>query len=298
MKVAVQKLTFSQIVTHVIFIMLCLICIVPLLLVLSISLTNERSLLLDGYRFIPNIWSIKAYKYVFSGASSVINAYSVTIFVTFVGTVLHLLITSMLSYALSRREVTLRNIISLFVYIPVLFNGGLVPTYILLTRTLKLKNTIWVLIIVYLVSAIHVLIMKNFFKSIPDSLIESARIDGSGEFRTFFQIVIPLSIPSIATIGLFVSIAYWNDWITCSLYIERQNLYTLQFLLQSLMNNIGYLQANVQQASRSAEKLLAELPSEGARMATCVLSIGPIILLYPFLQKYVVRGLIIGAVKG
>jgi len=192
MKVAVQKLTFSQIVTHVIFIMLCLICILPLLLVLSISLTNERSLLLDGYRFIPNIWSIKAYKYVFSGASSVINAYSVTIFVTFVGTVLHLLITSMLSYALSRREVTLRNIISLFVYIPVLFNGGLVPTYILLTRTLKLKNTIWVLIIVYLVSAIHVLIMKNFFKSIPDSLIESARIDGSGEFRTFFQIVIPL----------------------------------------------------------------------------------------------------------
>jgi len=253
--------------------------------------------MIDGYHLIPRVWSLNAYRYVFSGASSVINAYMVTIFVTVAGTLLHLLITSMLSYALSRREVTFRNTISLFVYIPVLFNGGLVPTYILLSRTLNLKNTIWVLIAVNLVSAIHVLIMKNFFKSIPDSLIESARIDGSGEIRTFFQIVVPLSIPSLATIGLFVSIAYWNDWITCSLYIERPKLYTLQFLLQSLMNNIGYLQANIH-ASRSIEQILEELPSEGARMATCVLSIGPIIFLYPFLQKYVVKGLIIGAVKG
>jgi len=253
--------------------------------------------MIDGYHFIPREWSINAYRYVFSGAASVINAYMVTIFVTFAGTFLHLLIISMLSYALSRKEVTACNKISLFVYIPVLFNGGLVPTYILLSRILQLKNTIWVLITVNLVSAIHVLIMKNFFTSIPDSLIESARIDGSGEFRTFFQIVIPLSTPSLATIGLFVAVAYWNDWMTCSLYIEKPKLYTLQFLLQSLMNNIGYLQANAQ-ASRSIEQTLGKLPNEGARMATCVLSIGPIILLYPFLQKYFVRGLTIGAVKG
>ena len=165
-----------------------------------------------------------------------------------------------------------------------------------MTRYLHLKNTIWVLILVQLVSAVNVLIMKNFFRTIPKSLIESARIDGSGEFRTFFSIVLPLSTPSLASIGLFVAIAYWNDWMTCSLYIETPKLHTLQYLLQSLMNNIGYLQANAG-ASQSMEQAVLALPSEGARMATCVLAIGPIIFLYPFLQKYFAKGLTIGAVK-
>ena len=202
----------------------------------------------------------------------------------------------MLAYALTREEVIARNKISFLVYIPVLFNGGLVPYYMLMTRYLHLKNTIWVLILVQLVSAVNVLIMKNFFRTIPKSLIESARIDGSGEFRTFFSIVLPLSTPSLASIGLFVAIAYWNDWMTCSLYIETPKLHTLQYLLQSLMNNIGYLQANAG-ASQSMEQAVLALPSEGARMATCVLAIGPIIFLYPFLQKYFAKGLTIGAVK-
>lgn len=203
---------------------------------------------------------------------------------------------SMLAYALTREEVTARNKISLLVYIPVLFNGGLVPYYMLMTRYLHLKNTIWVLILVQLVSAVNVLIMKNFFRTIPKSLIEAARIDGCGEFRTFFSIVLPLSTPSLASIGLFVAIAYWNDWMTCSLYIETPKLHTLQYLLQSLMNNIGYLQANAG-ASQSMSQAVMTLPNEGARMATCVLAIGPIIFLYPFLQKYFAKGLTIGAVK-
>lgn len=291
-----NKSVFPRVALHTVFILLTLACVLPILLVLGISFTDEQSLMMEGYHFIPKVFSLEAYKYVFSGASSVVQAYGVTIFVTVVGTFLHLLCMSMLAYSLTREEVTARNAISLFVYIPVLFNGGLVPTYMLMSRVLHVKNTIWVLILIMLVSATNVLIMKNFFRTIPNSLIESARIDGSGEIRTFFQIVLPLSKPSLASIGLFVAIAYWNDWMTCSLYIETPKLYTLQYLLQSLMNNIGYLQANAN-ASQSMEAAILALPNEGARMATCILAIGPIILLYPLLQKYFAAGMTIGAVK-
>jgi len=291
-----RNFRLSKVMIHLIFIVSALACILPLLLVVSISFTSEKSLMIDGYNLWPKDFDLSAYRYVFSGAGSIARAYAVTIFVTVVGTLLHLLVTSMLSYSLTRPEVKLRNALTLFVYIPVLFNGGLVPSYILITRYLHLKNTIWVLIVVYLVSAMNVLIMKNFFKSIPNSLFESARIDGSGEIRTFFSIALPLSKPSLATIGLFTAIAYWNDWMTAALYIENPKLHTLQYLLQSLMNNIGYLQANAA-ASKSMEAAIGMLPSEGARMATCVLAIGPIILLYPFLQKYFEKGLTIGAVK-
>jgi len=296
MNKSIGKRAVTKIVLHIVFILLSLMCIIPLLLVVSISVSDEMSLMLEGYHLIPRQINLDSYRYVFSGAGSVLNAYGVTIFVTVVGTVLHLLVTSMLAYSLTREEVVHRKAISLFVFIPVLFNGGLVPMYMLMTKYLRLKNTIWVLILVMLVSATNVLIMKNFFRGIPHSLIESARIDGCGEIKTFFRIVLPLSKPSLASIGLFVAIAYWNDWMTSSLYIETPRLQTLQYLLQSLMNNIGYLQSN-SKASRSIEMAMGSLPSEGARMATCVLAIGPIILLYPLLQKYFESGLTIGAVK-
>ncbi|MEF9878354.1 MAG: carbohydrate ABC transporter permease [Clostridia bacterium] len=299
MQAQAQKPLFSpsRMVTHLVFILLSLICVVPLLLVVSISFTDEQSLMRDGYRLIPQVFSTASYQYVFSGAGSVFNAYGVTIFVTVVGTGLHLLITSMLAYGLTRPEVTARNRVALFVYLPVLFNGGLVSQYILLSRYLNLKNTFAVLIVVGLVSPVNVLIMKNYFRTIPNSLIESARIDGSGEIHTFFRIVFPLSTPSLATIGLFVAIYYWNDWMTCSLYIEKSNMRTLQYLLQSLMNNIAYLQANAANASQSMQEAMLNVPNEGARMATCVLAVGPIILLYPLLQKYFEKGLTVGAVK-
>ena len=239
---------------------------------------------------------MEAYKYVLTGATSVLRAYGVTIFVTVVGTFIHLLTMTMLAYGLTREEVTARNKISFFVYLPVVFNGGMIPSYILMTRVLHLKDTIWVLILPMAASAVNVFILKNFLKSIPISLIESARIDGSSEYRTFFKIVLPLSKPALASIGLFVAIAYWNDWVSCSLYIENPKLQTLQYLLQSLMNNIQYLQTNAG-ASQSMQGALMNLPSEGARMATCVLAIGPIIFLYPLLQKYFEKGLTIGAVK-
>ena len=287
----------TKIIIHAVFIIFSLLCLIPLLIVVSISLTNEKSLLVEGYRLIPKQFSLTAYEYVLGGANSVLKAYGVTIFVTAAGTFLHLFVSSMLAYGLTRPEVKQRNKLSLYVYIPVLFNGGLIPYYITITQTLHLKNTIWVLIATNVVSAVNILIMKNFFNTIPGSLIESARIDGASEYRTFFKIVLPLSTPSLATIGLFVAIAYWNDWMTCSLYIENQDLITLQYLLQSLMSNLDFLQSNPN-ASESIIRALGMLPNESARMATCVLSIGPIILLYPVLQKYFEKGLTIGAVKG
>lgn len=287
----------SRAIIHLIFILLSLMCIVPLLIILSISLTSENILMTEGYSMLPKGFTLDAYRYALSGASSVLQAYGVTVFVTVAGTFLHLLTTAMLAYALTRKEVTARNMISLFVFFPVLFSGGLVPYYILLVRTLHLKNTVWALIAAGVVSPMNVIIMKNFFKSIPESLIESARIDGSSEYRTLFQIVMPLSKPSLATIGLLTAIGYRNNWMQCSLFVETPKLYTLQYLLQSLMNNIKYLQANASNI-RGMESALMNLPSESARMATCILSIGPIVLLYPLIQKYFEKGLTIGAVKG
>lgn len=290
------KRTVSQGVLHVIFMLLALMCIVPLVIILSISLTSEQVLLTEGYSLLPKETTLYAYRYTLSGASSVVRAYGVTIFVTVAGTTIHLLTTSMLAYALTRKEVTARNKISLFVFFPVLFSGGLVPYYVLLVKVLSIKNTIWALIAAGVVSPMNVIIMKNFFRTIPESLIESARIDGSSEYRTLFQIVMPLSKPSLATVGLFTAIGYWNNWMQCSLFIETPKLYTLQYLLQSLMNNIKYLQANAGNI-KGMENALLKLPSEGARMATCILSIGPIILLYPLIQKYFEKGLTLGAVK-
>lgn len=292
-----KKGSASRFLIHAVFILLAAACILPLVIVLSISFTGENTLITYGYSLLPKDFSTDAYTYVFSGASSVMRAYIVTIIVTAAGTFLHLLTTAMLAYALTRKEVTARSAISFIVFFPVLFSGGLVPSYMLITKYLHLKNTIWALITGGVVSPMNVIIMKNFFKTIPESLIESARIDGSSEFRTLFQIVMPLAKPSLATIGLLTAIGYWNNWMQCSLYIETPKLYTLQYLLQSLMNNIKYLQANAGNI-RGMEQVLANLPSEGTRMATCILSIGPIILLYPLIQKYFEKGLTLGAVKG
>lgn len=268
------------------------LCLIPLLIVLSVSLTDEQAIFQSGYHLIPEKFSLNAYAYIFSGGSPLIRAYGVTAIVTVAGTLLHLVISSMFAYTLSRNEVKYKNIVSFLVVFCLLFNGGLVPWYILLSKYLHLKDTIFVLIVPYLVSSVNVLIMRNFFRTIPESIIESARIDGSGEFNTFVKLVIPLSTPVLATIGLFVAVFYWNDWFTASLFIENSKLYTLQFLLQSIMNNIAFLQSNALTARAAAMQ-----PDETARMATCILAVGPIVIVYPFLQRFFVKGLTLGAVK-
>lgn len=291
-----KKFKISGAVPHVIFIILSLMCIVPLLLVLSISFTNEHVLVTEGYHALPKEFTLDAYRYVLTGASSVIQAYGVTIFYTAVTTILHLLVTIMLAFPLTRPEVSFKRGLMFFIFFPMLFSGGLVPTYILIVRVLHIKNTIWVYILPGLVSTMNVIIMRNFVKALPEGLVEAARIDGANPFRVLFQIIMPLSKPSLATIGLFTAVSNWNNWMTSSLYIDDPKLYSLQYLLQSLMNNIKYLQANMSNV-KGLEQAAANLPSEGARMATCILSIGPIILLYPLIQKYFEKGLTIGAVK-
>jgi putative aldouronate transport system permease protein len=289
----IKRLTFPNFMLNAIFMVYCAICLIPLLIVLSVSLSDEQMIFQSGYHVIPLKFSLNAYAYILNGNSPILRAYLVTIIVTFVGTLLHLIISSLFAYSLSRKEVKYRSLISFLVVFCLLFSGGLVPSYILLSKYLHLKDTIFVLFVPYLVSSVNVLIMRNFFTyTIPESIIESARIDGSGEFHTFMKLVIPLSTPVLATIGLFTAVFLWNDWFTAALYIENGKLYTLQFLLQSIMNNIAFLQGNA-----LTQKAAAVQPDETARMATCVLSVGPIILAYPYLQKYFVKGLTLGAVK-
>lgn len=289
---ASRRLTVSGIVINLLFIAASILCIVPMLLVLSVSLSDEQSVLLHGYRLIPEAFSLKAYEYIFTGSSPLPQAYLVTVAITLAGTFLHLLLSGMLAYTLARRELAATKVVSMMLIICLLFNGGLVPTYILLQRYLHLKDTIFVLFVPYLLSSVNVMILRNFFSTIPDSIVESARIDGSGEFNTFIRMVVPLSTPALATIGLFTAVFLWNDWFTSALYIYNPKLYTLQFLLQAIMANLKFLQGNV-----LLEKSLAALPNETARMATCILAVGPIILAYPYLQRYFVKGLTLGAVK-
>lgn len=291
-----KKITLPQIIINIIFILVSLFCIMPLILVLSVSFSSEHAIITNGYSFLPQEFTLNAYKYILTGSKTLIKAYMVTIFVTAIGTVCHVFITAMFSYTLSRQELKYRKVISFLVFFTLLFSGGLVPTYILISRYLHLQNHIGVFILPYLTNAIHVLIMRNFFRAIPNSIIESARIDGSGEFRTFLKIVLPISLPSLATIGLFIAVFLWNDWFTPLLYIENPNLYNLQFLLRSIMTNISYLIGNIEKF-RGQEEIFTNLPNDTAMMATCIMAIGPIIILYPFLQKYFIKGLTLGSVK-
>lgn len=287
---------WANVLMKLLIICFCAFCLIPVLMILSVSFSDEQDIVKYGYQLIPRAPTLNAYQFILRDTSVFVDAYIVTISVTIAGTLCCLLLTSMLAYALSRKEVRYRNQLSFYVYFTLLFGGGLVPYYILITRTLHLNNTPYVLVVTMLVSPVHVLIMKNFFKALPDEIVESARIDGSGEFRTFLQIIVPLSTPSLATIGLFAALAYWNDWFTCAMYIDNPKLYMLQYLLQSLMNTITVLMQNIN-ASRQMDIALQSLPNETARMAMCMLSIGPIILLYPFLQRFFVKGLTLGAVK-
>lgn len=275
---------------------LSLSCIAPLLLVFSVSMTPEAEIAKNGYHFIPEKFSTEAYTFIFRNSRSLLNSYVVTITVTAIGTLLGLAITSMAAYAMSRKDVKYRNVIAMYMFICMLFNGGLVASYLLVTRYLHLKNTLWALILPAMVSPWYILLMRNFFSTgVPTEIIESAKVDGIGEFGAFVRIVVPISKPTFATIGLFLILGYWNDWWLSLLYIDVRNLYSLQYTLQSILLNIQAIMSNVDAQRTGAA---ANLPSESARMALCMLSIGPIILAYPLLQKYLVKGMTVGAVKG
>lgn len=271
-----------------------LICLFPFVLMIVSSFMNEKEIIAEGFKIFPKELSTSAYEFLFRNPKKLMNAYSVTIFITVVGTVLGLLVMSMAGYVLSRSDFKYRNAISFFIYFTTLFSGGLVPTYILMVNYLGLKDNVLAMILPGMVSAWSIFLMRNFMKAIPDSLYESAAIDGAGDFRIYWQIFMPLATPSLATIGLFLALGYWNEWYNAMLYIQSQAKFPLQFFLQKIVTKAD-VQLLIQQG---VVVNTSDLPSESIKMATAVMAIGPIILLYPFVQKYFVSGLTIGAVKG
>ena len=286
----------AQIIINLIMIAFCLMCIIPLISIISISLSNENSLIRDGYSLIPKMFDLTAYRYVLSDPKMILHSYGVSILVCTIGTILSVFVISGIAYPLSRQDFRYRAPLSFFTFFTLLFNGGLVATYILITKYLHLKNTIWVLILPYVANAWLILILRTFMQKIPNEIIESCQLDGAGEFRIFFQMVLPLSKPGIATVALFSLLQYWNDWWLSLLYIEKESLVPLQYMLYRMINNINYLQSSL--STMPADLRNMNLPSESARMAMAVLAVVPMLMVFPFFQKYFVKGLTVGSVKG
>lgn len=289
----------ANLIFNIVLGLFALSCLLPFFFVVMISLTSEASLTELGYRFWPKEFSLAAYEYIFAGSmsSKILRSFGVTIFITVLGTFVNATMTSLYAYAISRSNFPFRRFFTLFALITMLFTPGMVATYIIVTNFLFLKDTIWALILPLALGPFNILVMRTFFlKTVPDSIIEAARIDGATEMKIFLQIVLPLAVPGIATISLFAALGYWNDWFNALLYIQNDNLVPIQYLLMKIQNNLDFLAKNAGMGAQ-IQGGLAALPSESARMAIVVVSTLPIVLTYPFFQRYFVGGLTIGGVK-
>lgn len=292
-----KKLEFSNLFLNLFFIVLSVVVILPFLLVVSVSLTNEKALAQDGYRFFPKTFSLDAYRYLLDAPEMLVRAYGVTVIITVAGALLGLLLTAMTAYVISRPDYRYNRITTFYVFFTMLFSGGLVPSYILMTQYLQLKDNLLALILPILLSPFNIMVMKGFMSKIPLEIIESAKIDGAREFRIFFRIILPLSTPALATLGLLISFAYWNEWFNAMLYIDDPNKVPLQLLLVRTLNSIEFLTSN----SEFAQQLgidLASFPNNSARMAIAVLAGGPMLVIFPFFQRFFVKGLTVGSLKG
>lgn len=286
---------FQKILFNGVFIILSAFCVFPLLLIVSAAFTDEVSLTLEGYKLWPSKLSLEAFSYILKSPKQILMSYGVTISVTLIGTVFGLIMTGMLAYVIARKDFKLSRLLSFLIFFTLLFNGGMVPSYIMITKYYHLKDTLWALILPYAIIPWHVFLMRGFFADIPVSLIEAAKIDGASEVRTFFTIIIPVSKPAFATIGLFTAFTYWNDWWLSTLYIDNAKLTSLQYYLYRIMNNIQFLTTSMQAGNISMD--ISNMPNETARMALCLLAAGPMLVIFPFFQKYFVKGLTVGAVK-
>lgn len=288
-----------NIIFSAIFLLLSLLCVVPLIFVVIISFSGQASIDLNGYQFIPSVWSIDAYKYLWDINDVIIKAFGVSLTVTIVGTIIGLFLTTTMGYVLSRPQFRLKGFLTWVVFIPMIFSGGMVSTYNVYTTVLGINNSLWVLMLPMAVSSFNVIICKTFFKTtVPDSIVESAKIDGATQMRIFFSIVLPISLPVLATIGLFLSFGYWNDWWHSLMYIDNTNLFSLQAVLMAVEKNLDFMAQNASTLGVSAAEYAASMPREAMRMAMAVVIIAPITCAYPFFQKYFISGLTIGAVKG
>ena len=287
----------GQIILNLVFIIISLCVIIPFVMLVTISLTSEKEIIASGYKLIPSKLDLSAYRYVFSNPHSVINAYKVTFIFSAVSMVLSTLLTAMAAYPFISRSMLGKKQISFYYYFTMLFSGGLVPSYILITRYLHLDDTILVYIIPSLISPWNIFMMRTFFKDIPSSITESAYIDGASEYAVFFKIILPLSKPVLATIALLTFLAKWNDWMASMLYINNQNLISLQYLLQRILQNLDVLQS-MNSSANTVNMNISDIPAEATRMAMAVVVAGPALLVFPFFQKYFVKGLTVGSVKG
>ena len=286
-----------QWIAHSIAILFSILCIIPFLIVISSSLTNEFALNEHGYQLWPTFFDTTAYQYIFRNPRTIVNSYGVTILVTVATTVLGVLFMAMIAYPLSRRNCKFRRFLSFYIFFTMLFSGGLVPGYILTTQYLHLKDNILVMIVPSLVNAFHVIMIRTFFQRLPGSLFESAKIDGASEFRIFFSIAMPLSVPVLASVAFFTAMGKWSDWYTAMLYINKEELVPLQYLLYRIQNNLQVLlsaMTNVTGITINPR----DLPGNNLIMAMAVVASGPMLFVFPFFQKYFVQGLTMGAVKG
>lgn len=294
----IKKDKLFQVIANIIMIALSLACIIPFLLLIVSSITEEVSLVQNGYSFIPKKISFLAYKYIFMGSNQIVRAYIISILVTIIGTVANVALTTLFAYPLSRKDLPGRNIFSFILFFTMLFNGGLIPSYIMWTQVFHIKNTYLALLIPnLLMNAFYIIMMRTYFTTnIPDAVIEAARIDGAGEFKILYKIVLPISVPILATVGMLVGLSYWNNWTNGLYYINKDAMYSLPVLLNRMLLDVQYLMNNAQTGSSISQDI--KLPATGIKMAVAVVGALPILIVYPLFQKYFVKGITIGAVKG
>ncbi len=287
----------TNVVFNIVFLILGVMCVIPLLFVFSISITEEEALRTNGYQLIPSVFSGSAYKFLWNERGMILRAAFMSILVTIVGTLIAIALDTSMGYVVSRRNFRLKKLYTWLIFIPMVFNGGMLASYVVVNNILGLSNTIWALILPLACSSFSVTICRTFFRTtVPDSIIESAKIDGAGQFRIWSQIVMPISKPVIATIGMFAAFGYWNDWFQASLYIQDKNLQTLQSLLNNIQKNIEYI-ANNPYGGLSLQQYKSSMPTESVRMAIAIVIIVPIACTYPFFQRFFISGLTIGSVK-
>lgn len=288
----------GQIILNFVFVLLVVFAVAPFILLVASSLTDEQTLMQNGYTFFPEKISLESYIYLFRSSDKIFRAYGITILVTFLGTISSLLITTLFAYPLSRKDYPLHGFLSFVVFFTMLFNGGLVPTYLMWTQIFNIKDTIWALIIPgHIMNAFYVIMIRSYIGStIPNELIEAARMDGASEFSCLARVIVPLSKPMMATMALMIGLSYWNDWMNCLYYVTDQSLFSVQAVLNTIITNIQYLQSNSNLVGDSS--VIAKLPSIGIRMAIAVVGVIPVLIIYPFFQKFFVKGIVVGGVKG
>lgn len=289
-----KKIKMFSVVNNLLLTFCALLCLVPFVLLIISSFASEKAIMQNGYSFWPAEWSLDAYRYLLGQGGQILHAYGISIFVTVAGTLLGLMLTLALGYTLAQKDMPGRNAIAFFVFFTMLFNGGLVPSYIMWTTVFHIKNTIWALIVPnLLVKGFFVILARSYFQTnLPTEIQESARIDGAGEVQIFVQIALPLAKPIVSTLLLFIGLSYWNDWNNGLIYLTDNNLYSVQNVLNEMIKSIQFLQQNAVSISAVA------LPSNGVRMAIAVVATIPVLIAYPFLQKGFVKGIVMGGVKG